>query len=88
MRTLTRRQWMAATALTLTSPPWALAQTYPARPIRMLVGFAAGTLAFCMNQPAFVWASAVLIVIGPIVGWILAKAGYGVNGPKYSPKQH
>ncbi|MEJ1092680.1 DUF6704 family protein [Microbacterium istanbulense] len=54
----------------------------------MLVGFAAGTLAFCMNQPAFVWASAVLIVIGPIVGWILAKAGYGVNGPKYSPKAH
>ncbi len=42
MRTLTRRQWMAATALTLTSPPWALAQTYPARPIRMLVGFAPG----------------------------------------------
>lgn len=54
----------------------------------MLVGFAAGTLAFCMNQPAFVWASAVFIVIGPIVGWILAKAGYGVNGPKYSPKAH
>lgn len=54
----------------------------------MLVGFAAGTLAFCMNQPGFVWASAVLIVIGPIVGWILAKAGYGVNGPKYSPKAH
>ena len=54
----------------------------------MLVGFAAGTLAFCMNQPAFVWASAVLIVIGPIVGWILAKAGYGVNGPKYTPKAH
>ena len=23
-----------------------------------------------------------------IVGWILAKAGYGVNGPKYSPKAH
>ena len=48
----------------------------------MLVGFAAGTLAFCMGQAAFVWASAVLILIGPIVGWILAKAGYGVTGPK------
>ncbi len=54
----------------------------------MLVGFAAGTLAFCLNQPVFVWACAALIVIGPIVGWILAKAGYGVNGPKYSPKAH
>ena len=54
----------------------------------MLVGFAAGTVAFCFEQPVFVWASAALIVIGAIVGWILAKAGYGVNGPKYTPKAH
>lgn len=54
----------------------------------MLVGFAAGTVAFCLEQPVFVWASAVIILIGPLVGFILAKAGYGVNGPKYSPKAH
>ncbi len=35
-----------------------------------------------------VWASVGVIVIGIIVGWIMAKAGYGVNGPKYSPKAH
>ena len=23
-----------------------------------------------------------------LVGWGMAKAGYGVNGPKYSPKEH
>jgi hypothetical protein len=27
-------------------------------------------------------------VLGPIVGGILAKLGYGVNGPKYVPKAH
>jgi hypothetical protein len=54
----------------------------------MLVGFAAGTLAFCLEQPAFVWASAALIAVGALAGWILAKAGYGVNGPKYTPKAH
>ncbi|UJP11030.1 hypothetical protein L2X99_05395 [Microbacterium sp. KUDC0406] len=54
----------------------------------MLVGFALGTLFFCLHQPALVWASVVVIVIGPIVGWAMAKAGYGVNGPKYSPKAH
>ena len=26
--------------------------------------------------------------IGAIVGWVLAKAGYGVNGPRYTPKEH
>jgi hypothetical protein len=35
-----------------------------------------------------VWASAGLLVVGLIVGWALAKAGYGVNGPKYSSKEH
>jgi hypothetical protein len=30
--------------------------------------------------------SAALLAVGPIVGWILAKAGYGVKGPKYQAK--
>lgn len=54
----------------------------------MLLGFAAGTLFFCLGMSAFVWASVVIIVIGPLVGLVLAKAGYGVKGPKYSPKAH
>ncbi len=48
----------------------------------MLIGFAAGTLFFWLDQPALVWASASLLVVGPIVGTIMAKAGYGVGGSK------
>ncbi|MFK0401172.1 HGxxPAAW family protein [Microbacterium sp. NPDC090225] len=54
----------------------------------MLVGFTAATVAFCFEQPTLVWITAALIPIGALVGWILAKAGYGVKGPKYSPKAH
>ena len=25
-------------------------------------------------------------VVGALLGWILAKAGYGARGPKYTPK--
>lgn len=56
--------------------------------IIMLVGFTAATVAFCFEQPTLVWITAALIPIGAIVGWALAKAGYGVKGPKYSPKGH
>ncbi|WP_353113697.1 DUF6704 family protein [Microbacterium sp.] len=54
----------------------------------MLLGFTIGTVFFCLELAPMVWASAVLILVGPIVGWIMARAGYGVNGPKYTPKAH
>lgn len=54
----------------------------------MLIGFTAATVAFCFEQPTLVWISSALIPIGAIVGWALAKAGYGVKGPKYQPKGH
>ncbi len=54
----------------------------------MLVGFTAGTVFFCLEQPVLVWISAVVVLIGAVVGWAMAKAGYGVNGPKYTPKAH
>ena len=56
--------------------------------IIMLVAFTIGTVAFYLVQPWLVWASAGLVVVGLIVGWILGKAGYGVNGSKYTPKEH
>ncbi len=56
--------------------------------IIMLLGVTLGTVFFCVEQPALVWASVVLIPVGALVGWILAKAGYGVKGPKYQPKGH
>jgi hypothetical protein len=52
----------------------------------MLVACSTGTLFFWLDQPALVWASAGLLAIGPIVGWLVARAGYGVAGPKYKVK--
>lgn len=54
----------------------------------MLIGVAAATLAFCFEQWTLAWILLALVPIGAIVGWALAKAGYGVKGPKYSPKAH
>ena len=54
----------------------------------MLIGVAAGTYFFLVDQAALVWASVGLIVVGLLVGFALAKLGYGVKGPKYQPKKH
>lgn len=54
----------------------------------MLVALAVGTVALFFSQLWLIVAAAVLFVLGPIVGFILSKAGYGVNGPKYQPKAH
>ena len=54
----------------------------------MLVAFAAGTVAFWLDLPVFVWASAGLFVVGVLTGVVLSKLGYGVKGPKYVPKAH
>jgi len=56
--------------------------------IVMLIGIAAGTVFFFLDMAALVWASAGIVVIGALLGFILSKAGYGVNGPKFSPKTH
>ena len=56
--------------------------------IIMLVAFAIGTLAFCFDLPVIVWASAVLAVLGLLTGVVMSRLGYGVYGPKYSPKEH
>lgn len=56
--------------------------------IIMLAAIAIGTVAFFLDVPWLVWASAVLILVGLIVGFAMSKAGYGVNGPKYAPKEH
>ncbi|MCR2785707.1 MULTISPECIES: DUF6704 family protein [unclassified Microbacterium] len=54
----------------------------------MLLAVVLGTVFFWLDMPALVWASAGLLVVGAVVGLIMAKVGYGVNGPKYASKQH
>ncbi|MHB1171505.1 MAG: DUF6704 family protein [Lacisediminihabitans sp.] len=56
--------------------------------IIMLVAVTIGTIAFFFDLPAVVWASTGLFVVGLLVGWILAKVGYGVGGSRYLPKEH
>lgn len=54
----------------------------------MLLAILVGTVAFVLDMQWLVWASAGLLVAGILAGWILSRAGYGVNGPKYVPKAH
>ena len=56
--------------------------------IIMLVGIAIGTFFFFLDMPVVVWIAAGIVVIGALVGWGMAKAGYGVNGSKYAAKEH
>ena len=54
----------------------------------MLVAISLGTLFFFLDMPALVWLSVVLLAIGGVVGFVMAKMGYGVGGHKTSVKQH
>ncbi|WP_350349813.1 DUF6704 family protein [Agromyces sp. G08B096] len=54
----------------------------------MLIAFTIGTVAFFLDLAWLVWASAGLLVVGLIVGWVLARAGYGVGGAKTTPSTH
>ncbi|GGH35833.1 DUF6704 family protein [Microbacterium album] len=56
--------------------------------IIMLVAISIGTAALFFEQIWLVWASAGLVLVGAIVGWIMTKAGYGAGGPKSNPKAH
>lgn len=54
----------------------------------MLVAFAVGTVAFWFDLPWLVVTAAVFVLVGVIVGWVMSKLGYGVAGPRYTPKAH
>ena len=54
----------------------------------MLVGVAGGTIAFWLDVAWLVWVSAGVVLLGAIVGGVMAKVGYGVSGPRYTPKAH
>ncbi len=54
----------------------------------MLIGFTIGTVAFFLEIPVVVWASAALVLVGWLIGGAMAKMGYGVKGPRFVPKVH
>jgi hypothetical protein len=56
--------------------------------IILLIAFSIGTIAFWFSMAWLVWASVGLAIVGLIVGGILSKAGYGVNGPKFVPRHN
>ncbi len=56
--------------------------------IVMLLAFAIGTVAFVLDVPWLVFASAGLLLVGALAGWAMSKAGYGVGGSRYTPKAH
>ncbi|ANP72784.1 MULTISPECIES: DUF6704 family protein [Cryobacterium] len=43
----------------------------------MLIAFSIGTVAFFFEVAWLVWASAALLLLGLVAGWVMAKAGYG-----------
>lgn len=54
--------------------------------IIMIIGVATGTVAFFLHMAWLVWVCVGVIAFGALLGFILSKAGYGVKGPKYTPK--
>lgn len=54
----------------------------------MLLGIAVGTVAFFLHQAWLVWVCVGVVVVGALLGFILAKAGFGVNGPRFATKTH
>ena len=48
----------------------------------MLIGVALGTLMLFLNVIPLVYVGAAIVVVGLIVGWLLARMGFGVNGSR------
>lgn len=54
----------------------------------MIAALTIGTVAFFFQVWWLVIASAVLMVLGWGLGFVLSAMGWGVRGPKYQPKDH
>lgn len=54
----------------------------------LLVAFTLGTVAFFLAMVWLVWAAVGLFLVGLLVGWIMARVGYGVNGVTSASQGH
>jgi hypothetical protein len=54
----------------------------------MIAGSIVSGIGFAMASNLIFWAGVVVIFIGLIVGWIMKKAGYGVDGSKIQGSGH
>ncbi|MEO7348293.1 MAG: HGxxPAAW family protein [Terrimesophilobacter sp.] len=54
--------------------------------IVMIIGFIVGAVGFWFASLLMIWVAVGLVLGGWLLGWILAKVGYGVAGPRYVPK--
>ena len=54
----------------------------------MITTLSIGTVAFFLAMWWLVVVMAVLTLVGWGVGFVMAALGWGVNGPKYQPKEH
>ncbi|MDQ0742907.1 CBS-domain-containing membrane protein [Clavibacter sp. B3I6] len=50
-----------------------------------LIGFAVGTIAFWFAIVPVVWISAGVVVLAFVIGGIMKKLGYGVDGHRTAP---
>jgi hypothetical protein len=54
----------------------------------MIVGSIAAGIGFAMASALVFWGGVAVVFIGLIVGWIMKKAGYGVDGSKIQGSGH
>lgn len=52
----------------------------------MMIGFVVGAFGFWFVSMWMIWVAVALVLGGWLLGWILAKLGYGIAGPRYVPK--
>lgn len=54
----------------------------------MIIGLSVATVALFLEAWVVLVIGLAIVVIGPIAGLLVSKAGYGVNGPKYKASTH
>ncbi|WP_119697878.1 HGxxPAAW family protein [Microbacterium halotolerans] len=54
----------------------------------MLIGLSIATVALFFEAWVVLIVGVIVFIVGPIVGFIMKKAGFGANGAKHQSKAH